>query len=262
MADPREIMTKRVRQIMTTLMILDDDRIRAKQIEAFLGCNSFHSVLQSAQGTAKTLRRDPGRIRNPWDYTEKGYYKNLSRLSYLYYLTHWTENGLRCQIDLHYCSVSSHTTDWYKYPEDYLLARKPEEREENISQFLKGSFSGRLDILRNISNSDGFFEKVSLYWIKQMITRAIRVNSKVVFAVESGQRPAETHVTDLLHDFTMARNAVAHNHRINDIAFKRYQPRLIQLLHHLNFDLAAAVTAVERERSAIVRQQQYIPPAH
>ena len=57
------------------------------------------------------------------DATIAVYNGNLARLSHLYTLTHWVENGLRSQLDLHYGATLG--AAWHCLPDQYLPRDSP-----------------------------------------------------------------------------------------------------------------------------------------
>jgi len=111
----------RVRAVFTTLKLAPGDMALRRQVGTFITCNGYQSVLRAAQLTAKQAERED--IADPWAYTIAVYNGNLARLSHLYTLTHWVENGLRSQFDLHYGATLGAT--WHRFPDQYLPRDSP-----------------------------------------------------------------------------------------------------------------------------------------
>jgi hypothetical protein len=115
---PRNLIVQ-ARLISTLLGVAENDLRFQARIETFILCNGFHGVYVAAQATARLLKSEA--ISDPWSYTIRAYNQNLARASYLYTLTHWVENGLRSQLDLHNTKYFGAT--WHRQPVRYMESR-------------------------------------------------------------------------------------------------------------------------------------------
>jgi len=118
---PPTSIVDRVTAVLTQLSLpVADQQLRAR-VQTFIHCNGFYGVQQAITYTAAQVRQQGSAINDPWAYAVRVYNDNLSRLSYLYTLSHWVESGLRSQVD-HYYSATLGTT-WHADPSKYLGGR-------------------------------------------------------------------------------------------------------------------------------------------
>lgn len=203
-----------------------------------------------------TRQRQRTKISDPWLYTIGVYNGTLARLSYLYALTHWVENGLRSQVDLYY--LRTRGTTWHRYPDQYLPVNsvaeflelhKPMGLTYNIVR------GGRAEITQPDTPGQ-FLQAVTFGFLLSMV-RILHYNTKGsgILVQPSGQPTSRQQITALLEGAKDARNAVAHNHALDSGRFSRYNNQLLMLLTTLHFDVAKAMRRSESVRATFIAKQ-------
>ncbi len=254
--DPRTLDGRSV-QVLTVLGLPTDDAVWRDRIKTFIVCNGYHSVLSAALATARRMRT--GRVSAPWGYTVGVYNNNLAQLSYLYYLTHWAETGLRSQLDLHY--VIANGEAWHRFPDNYLPIGRVDNffaahNETGIHwEHLQGP-GRRREIVAPTSPAD-FLERVTMGWLIQMVIYLhLRTRSRGILVARSGDTITTTEATSLVETARDARNAVAHNRSITLDQYTRYRDRLLRLLKIMRYDVDKAVAGVESLRAALLNPRR------
>lgn len=246
----------RVRAVFTTLKLAPGDMALRRQVGTFITCNGYQSVLRAAQLTAKQAERED--IADPWAYTIAVYNGNLARLSHLYTLTHWVENGLRSQFDLHYGATLGAT--WHRFPDQYL----PRDSPANFlslhasmgveSRDVPWSDRGRprKEITRP-ADAALFLETVTFGWLLTMVRYLhSRTQGRGILMTAAGRFTSPQQARALLDTAKMARNVVAHNHYLDTGRYESHRAELSTLLEILHFDVIRALTRTEAIRADIV----------
>jgi hypothetical protein len=250
--EPPRSLPDRTSAILSALRIPANDSALRQRIETFIVCNGFYGVYRVAIEVARHMAQHPGTIYDPWAYTVRAYNGNLARLSYLYTLTHWAENGLRSQLDAY--QMMALGAMWHRDPRRYLDGRQVNSFQiEYAAQFTWREQANRPEkLIDDPATPSELLERISLAWLNQMVLKVHRGNPRAILA-SRGNVVDYLRAEALLRQAATIRNAVAHNRLIGNDVFHKGEADLLALLAVLQFDVAEALRNSERERTALLQ---------
>lgn len=223
-----------------------------RRVSTFITCNGYEGVLRAAQYAAARAVKE--HIEDPWAYTVRAYNNNLARLSFLYVLVHWTESGLRSQVDIRFTRPFG--AQWYRFPERYLPvglvqyfwgdAAHKELRWESAPTAVGGKR------VADCGSGAEFLEQISLGWLAHIIVHGYDGHLGRFLVSPSGGQIIRSEAQSLLEAAKKARNAVAHNRYLTNDEYREASAKLLHLLKVLEFDVAKALQRIETARAAVV----------
>lgn len=239
--------------ILARLQLPLDDAVLRRRIETFILCNGFHGVYVATQSTAKLITRNHAEaVKDPWPYTIRLFNQNLARSSYLYTLTHWVENGLRSQLDLHHTKYLGAT--WHTRPNSYMEPRHVIRFQTDHQQELswRDQAVGPEKLIEEPSTPVEFLQRISFRWLAHFVSFAHKKNNRLILVRADGTLSDPRLVATLLDAAVDIRNDVAHNRPVRNEVFTKAEQQLLQLLDLLRFDVAKALEESEIQRMALI----------
>ena len=250
---------ERATVILRTLDLPQTDQVYRRRIKTFVTSNGYQPVLDAARYTARQAAKET--ISDPWAYTIQVYNGNLARLSHLYGLVHWAENGLRSQLDLNYARVLGPT--WHAYPDQYLplnsVANFLAVHERLSLPITAVAFPTGRGVVQSWqivtpATPGEFLESVTTGWLVSMARYLHRRSrARAILVRLDGQQTSPQEAETFFGHLKAARNAVAHNHYMSNEEFARHHDTLLVLLTVLHFDVATALSRVDALRADLVR---------